>query len=123
MGLRRAEHMSVKMRQLVEREIAHQVIVDLLKAGYRLGVNNGEETTIHHSKNVREIESELFTTDEDYILVYVKGTDPKDIRPDYWVRLIYGNDGWDVINDYSVHLEPVIGKGTATERLIEKYGD
>ena len=113
--------MSIKMRQLVEREIAHQVIVDLLKAGYLLGVYDGEEVTIHHSKDAKKIEAALFTTDG--IFVYTKGDDKKDSRPQYWVRLVYGNDGWDVINDYTVHLEPVIGKGTATERLIEKYGD
>ena len=115
--------MSVKMRQLVEREIAHQVIVDLLKAGYLLGVYDGEEVTIHHSKDAKKIMAALFTTDEDYVFVYVKGDDKKDVRPQYWVRLVYGNDGWDVINDYTTHLEPVIGKGTATEKLIEKYGD
>jgi hypothetical protein len=113
--------MSVKMRQLVEREIATQIVKDLLKAGYSLGVNDGEETTIHHSKDAARIMASMFTTDEDYVLVYVKGDDKKDIRPQYWARLIYGNDGWDVLSDYSQHLEPVIGKGTATEKLQDKY--
>ncbi len=25
-----------------------------------------------------------------------------------WVRFIYGNDGWDVISDYTTNLEPVM---------------
>lgn len=115
--------MSVKMRQMVEREIADQVVDSLLEAGYLLGVNDGEEITIHHSTDAAKIKAALMTTDEDYIFVYVKGDDPKDTRPQYWVRLVYGNDGWDVINDYTVHLDPVIGEGTKTEALIQKYGD
>ena len=114
---------SVKMRQIVEREIAHQVIDSLLEEGYLLGVNDGEEVTIHHSTNAKAVKAALMTTDEDYIFVYIKGDDKKDVRPQYWVRLIYGNDGWDVINDYHVHLEPAIGEGTKVQALIDKYSD
>ena len=114
--------MNVKVRQNIERMIAHQVIDSLLEAGYLLGVNDGEETTVHNSRDAKAVKAALMTTDEDYIFVYIKGDDKKDVRPQYWVRLIYGNDGWDVINDYHVHLEPAIGEGTKTEKLIEKWG-
>lgn len=33
---------------------------------------------------------------------------------------MYGNDGWDVISDYTVSLEPYIGEGTAVQKLIDK---
>jgi hypothetical protein len=26
-----------------------------------------------------------------------------------WVLFIYGNDGWDVISDYTCNLEPIMG--------------
>lgn len=32
---------------------------------------------------------------------------------------VYGNDGWDVISDYSIDLEPLM-EGEV-KRLIEKY--
>lgn len=122
--------MSVKMRQLVEREIAEQVVTDLLAAGYALGVNDGEEITIHHSLSKAAILAAMFTTDEDYLYVYAKGDaqswddiNKEDETPDYWVRFVYGNDGWDVINDYITVLEPVIGEGTKTQALIDKYSD
>jgi hypothetical protein len=115
--------MSVKMRQMVEREIAQATIKALLDAGFLLGVNDGEETTIHHSRDAKAIEAAMFTTDEDWLLVNLKGDDRKDPRPQHWVRFIYGNDGWDVINDYSTHLEAWIGKGTAVEAVIKKYED
>lgn len=115
--------MGVKMRQRVEREIARACIKALLDAGFTLGVNDGEETTIHHSRSAKKIEAAMFTTDEDWLLVNVKGDNRKDKRPQYWVRFVYGNDGWDVINDYTVHLEQYIGDGTAVDKVVKKYED
>ena len=110
---------AVKARQRIEQTIALTAAQALLDAGYSLGVYDGEEITVHHSLDLDAIQAALFTTDDDYLYVYVKGTNPKDTRPDYWVRLVYGNDGWDVISDYTVHLDPVIGEGTVVDKLIE----
>ena len=38
-------------------------------------------------------------------------------------QCVYGNDGWDVICDNTVNLEPWIGEGTAVDNLIQKYSD
>jgi len=69
----------------------------------------------------------LFTTDEDYLYVYEAGRslNEKDTRPDDWVRLVYGNDGWDVISDYSSVdlLDKYFGDGTAVQKLIDKLAD
>lgn len=75
--------MLVKMRQKVERKIVFAAITQLLAAGYSLGVNDGEETTIHHSRDVKAIKKAMFTTDEDYLFVYVKGDDLNDPHPQY----------------------------------------
>ena len=111
---------AVKARQRIEQTIALVAAQALLDAGYLLGVNNGEEITIHHSRDIAKIQAALFTTDEDYLYVYVKGTNPKDTRPDYWVRFVYGNDGWDVISDYSVHLESAF---ELVQKLIDYASD
>jgi hypothetical protein len=84
-------------------------------------VNDGEETTVHHSRDASAIEAALFTTDEDYIYVYIDDEDPIDLRPDYWVRLVYGNDGWDVISDYSVTLEKHLSEAHALATHYETY--
>lgn len=123
---------TVQVRQRIEQEIALTVVDELLKAGYLLGVNDGEETTVHYSRNRGDIENALFTTDEDWLLVYedadqddplnvVTGTE--DDKADWWVRLVYGNDGWDVISDYSPALEGVIGEGTPVEALVDSYAN
>lgn len=112
--------MNIKMRQEVERKIADAAIEQLLAAGFSLGVNDGEETTVHHSRSAEAIRKAMFTTDEDWLLVFVKGDNQKDPRPQYWVRFIYGNDGYDVISDYSVFLEKHL---TEADKISKHYED
>ena len=109
---------AVRKRQAIEKAIAVAAIDQLLAAGFSLGVNDGEETTIHHSKDKSAIVKALFTTDEDYLYVYeANDIDMSDLRPAYWVRFVYGNDGYDVISDYSVSLDPHLTEAIA---LAEK---
>ena len=114
---------AVKARQRIEQTIVLTAAQALLDVGYSLGVNDGEEVTIHHSRDLDAIQAALFTTDEDYLLVYkpVPGVNPQmlDVKFDSWVRLVYGNDGWDVISDYDTDLEPVIGEGTVVWKLSD----
>lgn len=110
----------VKMRQLVEeRKIAKAVVKSAIASGYSLGVYDGEEFTIHHSTDAAAVLAEMFTTDESRLFVYKQ--DGPQGKMDWfgWVLFIYGNDGWDVVNDYTTNLEPVMGKANA---LADKYG-
>lgn len=119
---------AVRRRQRTEHYICVEVAKALLDAGYLLGVNDGEEDTIRHSRDLKAIVNALFTTDEDWLLVYEDADqdDPlnaaakEDTRPDYWVRFVYGNDGWDVVCDYTTGLDHVIGDGTAVQKLIDR---
>ena len=115
---------TIKARQRIEQTIALVTAQALLDAGFLLGVNDGEETTLRYSRDLDKVQAALFTTDEDYLLVYEDADqdDPlnvvEDDRADYWVRFVYGNDGWDVISDYLTALEPYIGEGTVVAKLI-----
>lgn len=96
----------IKQRQAVERTIAGMVIDALLRAGFSLGVYDGEEITIRRSKDRDAIFAALFTTDEDYLKVYPEPLHLNSKPPAFgWVRFVYGNDGWDVICDHTVNLE------------------
>ena len=108
---------AIRRRQHTEEALVLAVAITLLDYGYLLGVNDGEETTIHHSRDINAIQKALFTTDEDYLFVYIKGDNTKDPRPQYWVKAVYGNDGWDVISDYSIRLDDVIGDRSAFAEL------
>ena len=103
--------MSVKLRQELERRIARTIIQDAIEQGYTLDVNDSEETTLKGSTDVKAILKAMFTTDEDYLILH-RG------KEQGWIRFVYGNDGWDVVNDYTVNLEDVM---TSANKLADKY--
>ena len=84
---------------------ARKIVIAAINAGFSVGVNDGEETVLKHSRNVNEIMRALFSTDEDYLLIY---KDQKKATDHFgWVYLIYGNGIDDVVNDYSTNLDPI----------------
>ena len=99
---------ALRNRIRIEEQIAERCIVDLLAAGYSLGVHDGEEITIHHSTDSAAVKAEMFNTDEVRLLVY-KTDGPQGKRDWFgWVFFVYGNDGWDVINDNTCNLEDAL---------------
>lgn len=121
---------SVAMRQEVERKIVTSVIKAALAAGYTVSVDNGDNSggeenadgeflfELTGGTKLSQILKAMFLTDEDYLYFRNAKNESRG-----WVRFIYGEDGWDVINDYAVSLESLIGNGTATQKLIDKYAD
>ncbi len=99
--------MDMPVRRKYEELIARRVISDLLGAGFSISVNDGGETTLIRSRDAEAVFKAMFTTDEDFLYA-VKDTDaPGDFSG--WVRFIYGNDGYDVVSDYTTNLEPFMG--------------
>lgn len=93
----------------IETQIIKATIGALLAPGFELGVNDGEETTVSRSRNADEIFDAMKTTDEDYLYVYRVEPEGSLMKPHMgWVRFIYGNDDTEVINDYSMNLEPIM---------------
>jgi hypothetical protein len=105
---------AVARRREVEIKIIKATVKALLAAGFTLSVFDGEEEH-PRSRNTKALYDNLYNTDDDVLYVHEGG------KRFGWVRFVYGNDGWDVINDYTVNLEPWIGEGTAVDKLIEKY--
>lgn len=96
--------MTVETRQKIEKRIARAVIKNAIGAGYALAVDNGEETT-KPSTNASAVLKAMFATDEEHLIIYRTTNGFESIG---WVFLVYGNDGWDVISDYTVNLENII---------------
>lgn len=105
---------NVKSRQRIERTIARRVVLDAIAAGFALNVNNGGDTSElpAPSKKVKEVLAAMFATDDEHLLLY------KDDKRVGWVYLVYGNDGWDVVSDYTVNLEKVM---EGANQLADKY--
>jgi len=107
--------MSIAARQKMERQIARKVVTSGIAAGYQLSVFDGGEVTVARSTTVSEVMAGLFTTDDDRLLFFRPG----EAQPCGWVWLVYGNDGWDVVNDYTTNLESVM---KPADKLADRLG-
>jgi hypothetical protein len=94
---------ALKNRIKLEQRIVKLTVDTLLKDGYSLAVFDGEETTAITTDKKTLIDA-LMETDEDYLFVYEAG-----VKARFgWVRFVYGNDGYDVINDYTTNLDEAL---------------
>lgn len=98
----------VGKRQKAEYAVISAFVKAALAAGHTLGVYDGEETVLKHSSSYKAVMAAIMSTDDDYIFVYPVGATSGPRMG--WVRLIYGNDGPDVISDYTTNLEHLMAK-------------
>jgi len=95
----------------LEATIVKKVVKIFLGLGCALRVNDGESLRPElPTLSATEILAELMETDEDYLEIFNTATTADDGtaidgKRHGWVRFVYGNDGWDVINDYTTNLE------------------
>lgn len=101
--------MKLEARKRLEKRIVKRVVRDLLAAGYEITVNNGGDSNeILYSTDFKAITAVLFATDSEHLLVRKAEGGVSFVYVSF-VYLVYGNDGYDVVNDYGVSLEPVMG--------------
>lgn len=104
---------AVRRRQRIERAIVRRVVKDALAAGYALDVDDGgEELAATGVTTVQAAMDALMNTDQDDLYLTRDGKRS-------WVRFVYGNDGWDVISDYSVNIEAVLAGAEALAGKLE----
>jgi hypothetical protein len=110
--------MNVKTRQKIEKWIARKFIRVALAAGYAISLDNGGHAfEFEHSTDFKFIIGEMHATDEERLHL------SKDGKHIGWVFFVYGNDGWDVICDYTANLEHLMPEvSQLAERLEEQYG-
>lgn len=90
-------------RIITEGRIAHRLVSTAIADGYFVSINDGEETVVQKSRDINEIIAAMFSTDEGYVIIY-KGDwtgQTSEFKRFGRVYLVYGNDGNDVISDYS----------------------
>lgn len=90
-------HRDLARRIKAEKRMCTALVSACLKRGYEISVSDGEDWPVKRSNDKPAILAALFSTDEDVIVIRAK-----DGSKAGWFRLIYGNDGYDVISDYSV---------------------
>lgn len=88
--------------QRIENAIIRRTIKDALKAGYVLSVDDGGEVVLRDSNKIKDIFAAMKSTDEDRLLFR------KDGKYVGMVYFVYGNAGYEVINDYSTSIEHIM---------------
>ena len=110
---------SVQTRQGIERQIIERIVKDALAAGFEITVDDGgDEPSLKRSTDQDAIMAAVMLTDEDRLYYNQPGQPLQG-----WVRLVYGNDGWDVVCDYTTNLEPLLaGANAEADRLEAEHG-
>lgn len=100
--------MTVQQRQDIERKIVEAVIDQLLESGFYININNGGDADEFRipTADKKRIMDTLFATNAETIWASQPGTD----KAFGFVEFVYGNDGWDVIANYSTRLELYLTK-------------
>ena len=106
---------ALSFRQTTERRIVSAAVKALLAAGYKLSVSleRGYDTAemLKGSRNKARIMAEAFAGDECHIFVHEKDAEPivkGQVNSIGWIFCVLGNDGWDIISDYTTNLETAI---------------
>lgn len=119
--------MSVVMRREVEEKIVGAFVDAALAAGYRLAVSleRGYDTDemLLGSTDRAKIMEEAFTGDDCHIFIQ-PGDGPTldngSVVSLGYVYCVMGNDGWDVISDYTTNLDK-LGLLTEANKLSDHY--
>jgi len=106
----------VRARQTMERAVIRTLAQSLLDAGFSLRVWEGEDWAGPLTTSRDRIMADIMSVDEEYLYVYRGDGENRPARIGV-LFLVYGNDGYDVISDYSTNLEPFLAP---VHKLIEE---
>lgn len=114
-----------KIKRELEERIVGQFVQDALAAGYRLAVSlergYDHDTMLVGSTDFADIMAEAFAGDDAHIFVQpAEGptTEGGKVVSEGWVYIVLGNDGWDVISDYTTNLAALLANA---EAIADQY--
>lgn len=102
---------SIRSRAAIERAIVRSLLEEFHEQGFTFLVDDGGEERIACRTKTEALDALINTDDDQLGIVNDKG------QTIGWIRLVYGNDGWDVMADWHVGLEVYMPKTLA---LVEK---
>lgn len=114
--------MSVTARIAIEHALTKFLYEDLIRQGYRLMLTSGddpmEECEKTPTRNVDDLLDLSMNVDDITVLLFA--SDKADARCLGWVKLVYGNDGFDLVSDYSMAIEHALAE---TIKLSDRFAD
>lgn len=91
---------NVQKRIRIEQKVIRKLIDIVLEREYVISVYDGEEWVLHRSASKKAICAAMMSTDEDMWRI---GKPSGDRIGKVW--FIYGNEGYDVVHDYSYTVD------------------
>ena len=88
--------MTIERRIEIERLIVKKICDNAVTKGYMVSLHDGECYVVKRTRDVAKIMENMMATDEESLII----RNANGIRLGS-VFLVYGNTGWDVINDYT----------------------
>jgi hypothetical protein len=108
----------IRRRIVMERMVTRRAIRDMISAGYQLRWFDGGEWMSPRTNDIDALMLESHACDEQVLYVFRTKDDGKWLACGS-IYFVYGNDGYDVIADYSISLEKSL-KGA--NELADKLG-
>lgn len=117
--------MNISARIKLENEIVFLIVQSALDLGFTVEHNNGEEITAiatpgeeTRAQSFKRLMGEVQQCDEEYLTI----KDDKGLRVGI-VYLVYGNEGWDVINDHTANDQMTMILAPAAKYIAELLSD
>lgn len=103
----RIDDAEVRERILIERLVIRTAVASIIDEGKSVTVyHEDEQSDAVRSRDIDAIMAEVGACDCETLAVFTPGI----LGRFGWVRLIHGNDGWDVMQDYTTNLGLILNK-------------
>lgn len=106
-------------RRCDEKRLVAAMVEAGLKKGWGIGLHDGERISVMsstHPEIVKEILSKMHSTDDE-VLVLMRTEGNRSIREG--IRLVWGNDPYEAVNDYSTGAEVIVNAVEPLRQQIE----
>lgn len=101
--------MNIETSMEIEKRITKKLVESLIAQGLYVSIYDGENIACQITQDANAAHAALGACDEEWVRVSVRNDstepDAKPFKRLGNIFLVYGNDGYDVIADYSVSLE------------------
>lgn len=93
----------VRLRVAAEKKIAGEIVRIAMENCWAIGIKDEDGVVLPPCQFADKILAAMFGTDEDVLTLYVTDDHGRTKMRVGWIHLIYGNDGLDVVHDFSVN--------------------
>lgn len=104
----------------IERRIVQVAVGDILHAGYRIGVYRLTGYEVEATNDAAVVLTAAQRRTECDLHVFERTDAGDGWKRIGFVKLTFGNEGWDVIEDHSISLAPALTNADALAKSLKK---